>query len=409
MRLGRLADERERTNEKLGDLIQNAEDEQRDLGEFENEQIAKYRTRIEELDVEIELLAGDLERDSKTRDVSALLRDDQRTAIEIGPNGPVVYRTFAAYARDEMIARWPQLARMAVTQQSDVPVIQEQARERLMRVQNTLTSDVAGLLPPTHLTEIMDIISGSRPVVTSARGVPLTSGQLTYPRITGRPSVTKQTSEKTEAGTAKMSVVMDTMNAETYLGGGDLSWQTINWGTPDALQLWFTLAAEAYARATETRACNELGTASGGTISTPLGTTGTESFDAWRAAILAGLRTIYANTGGRQQSNTLWVAANRFFALAGTGTANVLQTSSVGQLDIATMTGVYSGLRVIGSYGFADNTAVIGDSGAFLVGETPGAPVELRVVEPAIGGMECGVIGAFQCKVFDTNRFIHLS
>jgi hypothetical protein len=44
-----------------------------------------------------------------------------------------------------------------------------------------------------------------------------------------------------------------------------------------------------------------------------------------------------------------------------------------------------------------------------LVGETPNAPVEMRAVEPAIGGMEVGVIGAFKAKVFDSQRFVHLS
>ena len=54
------------------------------------------------------------------------------------------------------------------------------------------------------------------------------------------------------------------------------------------------------------------------------------------------------------------------------------------------MTGTYAGLRVVGSYGFATNTAVIGDGSALLIAETPGAPVEMRAVEPSIGGMEVG-------------------
>src|SRR5262249_44554653 len=111
----------------------------------------------------------------------------------------------------------------------------------------------------------------------------------------------------------------------------------------------------------------------------------------------------------RHQSDTLFVAANRFFQLASLGTDQVLQISSVGQLDVSTMTGVYAGLRVVGSYGFSNNVAVIGDASAVLVGENPSAPVELRAVEPAIGGMEVGLIGAFKAKVFDSNRFIHLN
>ena len=46
MRLERLGDERDRTNEKIQDLLALAEEEQRDLADYENEQITKYRTRV---------------------------------------------------------------------------------------------------------------------------------------------------------------------------------------------------------------------------------------------------------------------------------------------------------------------------------------------------------------------------
>jgi HK97 family phage major capsid protein len=409
MRLERLGDERARIYDKIEDTQKIAEAEKRPHDELEQKHLSSWREQVTEIDEEISILAGDLERAEGARDVSELLRARPDTVELRGDGGPIVYRTFAAYARDELICRFPVIATAAAGHKSLIGPLQAEAGERLQRVQNTLTSDVAGLLPPTHLTQIMDIINKSRPVVVSARQVPLTSGQLTYPRITGRPQVLKQAAEKTEAGTAKMSVVMDTVAAETYLGGGDLSWQAMNWSTPDALQLWFDLAAEAYARATETAACSELGTAGGGTISTPLGTTGTESFDQWRAAILAGISSIYATTGGRAMTDTLYLAANRFFALAGVGSANVLQVSAVGALDVGSMTGTYAGLRVVGSYGFPQNAAIVGDASALISAETPGAPVEMRAVEPAIGGLEVGVIGAYKAKVFDPQRFIHLS
>ena len=47
-------------------------------------------------------------------------------------------------------------------------------------------------------------------------------------------------------------------------------------------------------------------------------------------------------------------------------------------------------------------------SSALLIGENNGNPVELRVVEPRIGGYEVGIIGAFKAAVFDVNRFYHL-
>ena len=72
------------------------------------------------------------------------------------------------------------------------------------------------------------------------------------------------------------------------------------------------------------------------------------------------------------------------------------------------MTGTWAGLRVVGSYGFDLDTAIVGDSDALLVAETPGAPVQLRVVEPCIAGMEVGIVGAFKAVVYDVNRFYKL-
>jgi hypothetical protein len=221
-----------------------------------------------------------------------------------------------------------------------------------------------------------------------------------------------QSAEKTEGGTANMQVTLETLTAQTYIGGGDISWQAINWSSPDSLQLWFDLAAEAYARATEGAACEALESAAGigtvGTASGRLGTAGTENFAAWRAAAIAGISAVYTATGGRARTDTLFLSSGRFFQLAGLGTDQTLQVSSVGNLDIGSMTGTWAGLRVVGSYGFDQDTAIVGDASALIVAETPGAPVQLRVVEPSIGGMEVGVIGAFKAVVFDANRFYHL-
>jgi HK97 family phage major capsid protein len=416
LRLERLADERQRTNEKIEDMVKLAEDEQRDLVEHEQQQVDRYRNRLGELEEEIAGYAADLERAAASRDVSALIRRGDQTPASApqgngngsySGGGEVAHRTFAQFARDELIVRYPLIANAAGGAQMGAV---EQAQERLQRtIQNTTSSNVAGLITPAHIAEIMDLINKGRPVVSSGRQVNLSSGQLTYPVIAQRPTVLKQAAEKTEAGTANMQVTLTTITADTYLGAGDLSWQTITWSNPDALSLWFDLAAEAYARQTETAACSELGTAGGGTATLKLGTAGTEDFAAWRAVVMGGLAAIYTTTGGRAKTDTMYLSADKFFQLAGLGTASTLQISSVGGLDVSSMSGNYSGLRVIGSYGFSANTAILGDGSAFLVGENQGAPVEMRAVEPTIGGMQVGVIGAFKAKVFDPNRFIHIA
>ena len=311
-----------------------------------------------------------------------------------------------------LITRYEPIAELSANGRNVRDLVAD-SRERLERaVQNTTTTTVAGLWPAQHMAQIMDIIDSSRPVVASGRFVPLDRGKLTYPRITQRPDVQKQSAEKTQGGSLSMNVSLDTLQADTYIGGGDLSWQAINWSTPDALSLWFDLAAESYARKTYVAAANALEDAAIGTIGTAasrLGTVGTESFAQWRAAAISGVSAIYTATSGRARTDTLYLAANRFFQLAGLGTDQTLQVSAVGSLDIGSMTGTWAGLRVVGSYAFDQDTAIVGDRNALLVGETAGAPVQLRSVEPSIGGMEVGVIGAFKAQVFDTNRFQFLS
>ena len=66
-------------------------------------------------------------------------------------------------------------------------------------------------------------------------------------------------------------------------------------------------------------------------------------------------------------------------------------------------------LNVVISRGMDAGVVVVGDRAGLLVAETAGAPVELRVVEPAIGGVEVGIIGAFEAVVVDDGAFSMLT
>jgi hypothetical protein len=335
-----------------------------------------------------------------------------RWATPRSDGGAVVYRTFAEFARDQLIVDDKFGNQILPLVGGDAQAVRAQAEERLQRtLQNVTSTTVAGLIIPTHMTEILDIIDRSRPVVDSGRKVPLDRGSMTYPIIGTRPTVIEQTTEKTEAGTVAPTVSSGTLNAKTFLGATNVSWQAVNWSNPNVLSLYFDLAAEAYARQTEAVACEAVETSAIGTVGTAagrLGTAGTESFAQWRTAVAAGVSGIYAATSGRMRTNTLYLSANRFFQLATLGTDQVTQISPVGSLDIGTMTGNFFGLKVVGSHSFDQDTAVVGDSSALLIGENAGSPVEMRVIEPRIGGWEVGLIGAFNAVVFDVNRFYHL-
>ena len=416
MRVERLADELARTRQKREDLLALAEEEHRSLNEFEEEQVAKYRQQEKDYQDEIELLAVDIEREDGSRDVSALLRRDESTPEKRWAtprsDSPIVYRDYTEYIRDWAVTNIPEVAHQVAGHSGDIAVVRMEAQERIERtLQNTTSTAVAGLIVPTHMTQIMDVISTSRPVVESAADIPLDRGSLTYPKVDTRPTVVEQTSEKTEAGTVAPAISQQTLAAKTYLGAGNISWQAANWSNPDTISVWFRLAAEAYARQTENRACDVLEDAAIGTVGTTsgrLGTVGTESFGAWRTAVAAGIGNVIASSGGRVVPDTLYVSYGRFVQLATLGTDQVLQMSPVGSADFSSLSGTFMGLKVVGSYGFDQDVAIVGLSRHLFVGENPGSPVEMRVIEPRIGGYEIGVIGAFNAAVFDVNSFAHL-
>jgi HK97 family phage major capsid protein len=400
-RLAMLLDERQLILEKSEALRASINAREDHVpNETENEQLLMYRERSVEIDAETDLLAGEIEGTKAAIANAAKLRRAMAGTgedVDVGKDGELVYRTFAAYARDAILTRGGNECAKIAKQLGDPDQVFK-ARERLQllaRVDDTLSSDVGGLTPPQHIAQIFQIIDASRPLVASATKADLVRGQLTYPHVLQRPVVSEQADEKTEAGNQTMKVELLTTTAEVFLGGGDLSWQAINWSTPNALDLWFQLAAADYALKTETDAAGEVtNSAHHHGIATKL--TSTPDFTTFMAAVGAGAGKVYADS--LRMADTVYMSPDRYwylFGLTSTPTAVFVTVSgqSVGPLSFVPSRGLDAG------------TIIVGDSEALLVAETPGAPVELRVVEPAIGGLEVGIIGGFESVVVDDGAF----
>lgn len=400
LRLQSLVDEREtvqRMHEELVAAIQLSDD--KTPSDSQKEQLVVYREKQIAMDEEIEQLNDDIARDRKAADVSKTIRRTLAAGadgVEVDGDG-IVYRDFYSYARDVVLTRQSQ-GFAAIKSQFDRTEV-EAAGERLnllMRTPaNTLSSNVPGLQPAQHISQIFQVINKSRPLVDSALRTTLERGQLTYPKVSQRPVVSVQASEKTEAGNQSMHVDMETSTASTYLGGGDLSWQALNWSSPDALQLWMDLAAADYALKTEIDASDVVTDAAFAyIISSPLGST--PAFADFLAAVGKGASEVYANSG--RQADTLYMAEDRFWYMFGLASDQFAQFASVGTDNIGP-------LKIVRARGFSTGEIVVGDSSGLLVAETAGAPVELRAVEPAIGGLEVGIIGAFEAVAVDDGAF----
>ena len=158
-----------------------------------------------------------------------------------------------------------------------------------------------------------------------------------------------QTTQKTEAGNRAWLVTMNTATASTYLGGGDLSWQAINWSTPDALTLWFHLAAADYALKTEQDAGEVLQTAAFiNDITTLFPAASTGTFAQLMTAVSDGIGAVYSNSG--EMADTLYLAPDRAAYILGlTSTANAMFANA--SLSFSGSSGNVAGLNVVISAG----------------------------------------------------------
>lgn len=401
LQLDRLHEERARALEIIDEIATAADADGRDLSEAELASISRTRARIDgEIDPQLEVLEGvEVSRAAHVRAQAMAPEQPRPPAAAAGEELPV-YRTFAEYARDELVRRYD-----AIAQRAGGGGARAAAEQRIARaVANTITSDVAGLMPPQYLQQIAQVIDTSRPIVETARRVNLTSGVLTYPSITQKPIVGKQTAEKTETVSQKMTVAFVNVTADTYAGSGDLSWQAINWTTPDALSLWFDLMAEQYAIQTEAATGTVLAAATA--QATPV-VPATPALADWIAAITAASAAIYA--ASRRRPTHVYADIATGYSIMGL-VANVAPVFLAGgSFSLASGQGSIAGLTLVISAGLPAKTVVVGSAPALLAAETAGAPVELRAVEPALGGMEVGIIGAYVAKITDAGGFRKLT
>jgi hypothetical protein len=371
------------------------------------DQLKKYRDDLVYFDGEIETWSEQVDSNTKAREKSEQIRRAALAArgadVDVDDDG-VVYRTMSAYARDILMTHGDRHVRAQVEANLSSDEI-KRAGERMAALERipatTLTSDLAGLNPPQHIAQIFQVIQTERPLVNAA-GVKanLNKGTVTYPQVDATPVVAVQETQKTEAGNTGMDISMVTATASTYLGGGNLSWQAIEWSDPNAFDLWFRYAAADYALKTETDAATVVSASAFlNNAATVLGATPT--YVELMAAIGSGGSEVYTNSG--RLANAVIAAPDRYWYIMGLATASPFGFG--GGSGGITLSSDRPALRVIVSRGLNAGEIIVGDMDGLLVAETAGAPVRMFVSEPAIAGVEVGLVGAFEAAVVDDGAF----
>ena len=121
-------------------------------------------------------------------------------------------------------------------------------------------------------------------------------------------------------------------------------------------------------------------------------------------AIGAGGAAVYANSG--RMANAIVMAPDAYWAAVGLTSDSTL---AFGESALLSVAGETRRLRVIVSRGLNAGEIIVGDMDGLLVAENAGAPVRMFVSEPAIAGVEVGLVGAFEAVVVDDGAFASIT
>lgn len=261
---------------------------------------------------------------------------------------------------------------------------------QMRALDDVITTDNAGVVPPAYLTELIGVIDKTRPFLSTTRRleIPDHGMKLTVPVITQRPTAAVQATEKAEVSSQKTIITSEDFNAVTIAGAGDLSIQLIKRSSPSFLNLWVELLAEAYAIESEDVAIQALFNAIGGVGSgnaldpnnLNLGSAFIASFDAIR-----------------RPPDTIWLSTEAVGEFIDAKASTTNQPLYPGLRASATaaggIEGVISGLRPVhvptldahGAY------ALVGPSNGFAWAED--GTYTLQVDVPAKAGRDVALVG----------------
>lgn len=262
---------------------------------------------------------------------------------------------------------------------------------QLRALDDIITSDNLGVVPPTYMTELIGVIDPRRPFLSSTRRLttPASGMKITVPVITQRPTVGVQDPEKEEVSSQLTKIGTKDFNAISIAGAGDISIQVLKRSDRVFLDLWVELLAEAYAIESENQALRALFNTVGGgiTAASPMDPEDLKLGDAFVASF-----DTY-----RQGPDTLWLSTEAVGAFMDAKQAVTNAPLYPGLIATAGspggVGGTISGLRVVhvpqldahGAF------AVVGPSAGFAWAED--GTYTLQVDVPALAGRDVALIG----------------
>jgi HK97 family phage major capsid protein len=377
--------------------------EQRDtLNDVEQTTWDELRAEAEAKTARLELLVGRGELDQRAGDLMARLRGDRSSSGSdpeplTGDRGDAFpYRTPGEYVLGYMRMRHGDSGEAA----------------RFTRaLADVTTAQTPGLVPPQVTGDILGTWMARRPSVDAMTKPPLppVGMEVQRPQITQHTDVGPHV-EKAAVTSQQFKLDLLKIPVGSWAGGVDVSWELANRSSPGALDIIFSDLVAVYARRSNTAAW----------AAVEADVTQSVAWDGDAAtlaeAIAAASVLIATNSAENVFPDTVWMGLTSYGVLAGLvdGAGRPLfpflaPQNALGTADAAGNVSNVMGLRPVIDPLIPPNTFVLGNSEEVEFYETPGAPVQLSVVDVGVAGYDVGVIGMWAAKAVDPKAFAGLT
>jgi HK97 family phage major capsid protein len=373
--------------------------DQRDtLNDVEQTTWDELRTEVENKTGRLELLVSRGELDARAGEMMGRIRAGAPSSEPdpLGGSSAFPYRTPGEYVMGYMRSRRGDAGEGA----------------RFTRaLADVTTAQTPGLVPPQVTGDILGAWLAQRPAVDAMTKPPLppVGMEVQRPHISQHADVSLH-AEKTPVASQAFHLDLTKIPLTSWAGGVDVAWELVERSSPNALDVVFQDLVRVYARKSDAGAW-------GGIAANIVGNT--VAWDGTAATIVAALTEAAVKIASTSEESvwpdTAWLGLNAYGALAAlvdtTGRPlfpNLNPVNALGTADaVGNISSLY-GLRAVVDTQIPPNTFAVGNSEEVEFYETPGAPVQLSVVDVGVAGYNVGVIGMFACAAVDPAAFCNI-
>ena len=273
------------------------------------------------------------------------------------------------------------------------------------------TAQTPGLVPPQVTGDVLGTWLGNRPSVDAMTkpSLPPVGMEIQRPHISQHTDVGPH-AEKTPVVSQAFTLDLVKIELASYAGAVDVSWELANRSSPSALDIVFSDLVGVYGRKSDAAAFNGMNT----------NVTQTVAWDGTAAKLAAAISAaaVKCATNGEENlfPDTVWMGLETYGVLAGLCDAGgrplfpyLAPMNAYGTADAMGNVSSVMGLRPVVDPYIVPNAFLVGPSDQAEFYETPGAPVQLSVVDVGVAGYNVGVIGMWAAAAVDPNQFCKIT